>query len=92
MSICPVCRQEKTAEKLYDLPLFSVKKCQCKTAYIDPCLDAQGQMSIYQSSETLKKINPALESYYEYETLNPSSLTFKDYRLALQELGKAAGN
>lgn len=42
-------------------------------------------MAIYESSETLKAINPALENYYEYDTLDPKSKTARDYERALKE-------
>ena len=43
-------------------------------------------MEIYRSSATLKEINPALKEYYEYDTLEPYSLTYRDYDRALKTL------
>ena len=47
-------------------------------------------MAIYQSSELLAQINPALERYYEYETLDPASVTCRDYDEALNRLKQFA--
>lgn len=91
MGRCPVCRRK--TEGLPSMPLdeFSVFICPCGTRFIDPSLDAESQMEIYQSSETLTKINPALQNYYGYETLDPASVTFGDYQFALRQLECCGG-
>ncbi len=47
-------------------------------------------MLLYNDPELLKEINPALENYYDYETLNPKSRTYADYSKALAEASRFA--
>jgi len=83
---CPVCKSQEGHQQLFELEKFSVFQCLCGHKFIDPSLDGPSQMEIYQSSEHLREINPALENYYEYDTLDPQSLTCKDYDRALHEV------
>jgi len=53
---------------------------------LDPSLDDAAQIALYQNSESLKEINPALEEYYEYDTLDPKGRTARDYMRALLDL------
>jgi len=82
---CPLCLNKKNLRLFYELEKFGVFECRCGMVFIDPSLDAQSMMEIYQSSETLKEINPALDQYYEYKTLNPKSDTYREYCHALRE-------
>lgn len=84
---CPSCGASRGTRATVKLPLFSVYACVCGIKFLDPSLDEQSQMGIYQNSQTLKEINPALEQYYEYETLEPQSRTAHDYEKALGEVG-----
>ena len=87
-NICPVCRTNGVSKLLFELEKTKVYRCLCGLKFIDPSLDAESMMRIYQSSESLKEINPALENYYEYDTLNPQSLTCKDYTRALERAAR----
>lgn len=80
---CPACGSEANPAGALRLPLYSVFTCHCGIKYIDPSLDEQGQIAIYQDSDSLTAINAALEQYYDYETLDPKSRTTKDYTAAL---------
>ncbi len=85
---CPVCRELCGTPRL-KLKDFSVFVCSsCGLRYIDPSLDGQSQMEIYQTSETLAKINPALKHYYEYDTLDKTTRTYKDYIQALNRASR----
>jgi 2-polyprenyl-3-methyl-5-hydroxy-6-metoxy-1,4-benzoquinol methylase len=88
---CPACRTVSAPKPLYVLSRTSVYRCPaCNLDYIDPSLDAQSMMAIYLSSETLKEINPACESYYEYDALDPKTLTYRHYVEALNAAAKLA--
>lgn len=83
---CPVCFQPSSKNPRFQLDDFSVFDCpSCSVRFIDPSLTSDQQMLIYQNSEILTQINPALEEYYEYDVLNPNSRTFKDYERALNQ-------
>lgn len=91
LGYCPACRMASTPKPLYELTLTSVYRCpSCDLDYIDPSLDSRSMMAIYLSSETLKEINPACESYYEYDALNPRTLTYRHYVEALDAAAKIA--
>ena len=81
---CPACKSRRHRH-LFNLTRFSVFECECTHRFIDPSLDSDSMMAIYQSSAHLTEINPACRDYYEYETLNPKSQTFHDYNRALRE-------
>lgn len=81
---CPACGEKKERNKLYTLKDFSVFECSCGHLFIDPQLDPESMMWIYQSSEALTQINPACKFYYEYETLDPKSRTYQEYGSALR--------
>jgi cyclopropane fatty-acyl-phospholipid synthase-like methyltransferase len=85
---CPLCKIPAAPKLLFQLEKFGVYQCPCGHKFIDPSLDGLSQIEIYRSSETLKQINPALEHYYEYETLDPKSLTCADYTRALDEVSR----
>lgn len=85
---CPVCRSADGFQERFQLEKFSVYECRCGIKFIDPSLDEESMIHIYQSTERLKGINPVLERYYEYATLSPNSKTFKDYTKALNELAQ----
>ncbi len=83
---CPGCKLTRKGTARFFLSRVSVFICPaCGLRYIDPSLDGPSQMALYSSPALLKEINPALENYYEYETLNPRSRTFADYSRALAE-------
>ncbi len=86
--LCPACRGSHGHQLLFKLDRFDVFRCPCGLRFIDPSLDGKSMMEIYRSSETLREINPALEHYYEYDTLDPQSLTCRDYSGALKEVGR----
>jgi 2-polyprenyl-3-methyl-5-hydroxy-6-metoxy-1,4-benzoquinol methylase len=91
LGYCPACGDPSTPEPRYILSRTSVYCCgNCDLNYIDPSLDAQSMMAIYLSSETLKEINPACESYYEYDALNEKTLTYRHYVEALDAAAKIA--
>ncbi|OGW81606.1 MAG: hypothetical protein A2Z83_07715 [Omnitrophica bacterium GWA2_52_8] len=83
---CPACGERGPARSLYRLEKFSVRRCRCGHYFIDPSLDGASQMRIYQSSKALEQINPACSAYYEYNTLDPDSATFRDYEKSLGEI------
>ena len=87
---CPACLSRSGLLQIFHLTQFDVFLCGCGTRFIDPSLDGASQMAIYQSSELLAQINPALERYYEYETLDPASVTCRDYDEALNRLKQFA--
>lgn len=89
LETCPAC-QSKRHRHLFDLDYFGVFECECSHRFIDPSLDARSMMEIYRSSAALSEINPACGHYYEYETLHPKSLTYRDYSRALGEAGTLA--
>jgi len=68
------------------LERYSVFQCPCGIKYLDPSLDEAAQIAFYKNSESLKEINPALEEYYEYNTLDPKGRTARDYTRALRDL------
>lgn len=85
LGYCPSCKTPSAPAPLYILSRTEVFRCvKCSLDYIDPSLDAKSMMDIYTSSETLKEINPACENYYEYQALDPKSLTYRDYYKALK--------
>lgn len=86
MGRCPACLSTSGLRQIFRLSKFDVFLCGCGARFIDPSLDGASQMAIYQSSELLAQINPALERYYEYETLDPASSTCRDYDEALNRL------
>ncbi|MCM8776274.1 MAG: class I SAM-dependent methyltransferase [Candidatus Omnitrophica bacterium] len=90
MTECPLCSKRSAVKELYDLGRFKVYRCACGHKFISPGLDARSMASIYQSSATLAKINPALGKYYEYDSLNPNTKTYQDYDLALRKLAHHA--
>jgi 2-polyprenyl-3-methyl-5-hydroxy-6-metoxy-1,4-benzoquinol methylase len=85
---CPACRNESGHRLLYQLHSFNVYECVCGLRFIDPSLDEKSMTEIYQSSEALQEINPALGHYYEYETLNPKTKTYRDYSRALEAVSE----
>ncbi len=85
---CPACKSTSGHQELFRLEKFNVYSCPCGLKFIDPSLDEQSMIDIYQSSEHLKEINPVLEHYYEYETLSPNSKTYRGYLQALNNLKK----
>ncbi len=86
---CPACKSTAAKNPRFKLRHFSVYICPaCGLRYVDPSLDGASQMLLYNDPELLKEINPALENYYEYETLNPKSRTYADYSKALTEASK----
>lgn len=89
---CPSCQCSTKGLRTYRLEHFNLYRCLCGLRFIDPSLNAEGQMMIYQSSEALKKINPALEHYYEYETLKKGGRTRNDYEKSLGALRKAGAH
>ena len=84
---CPICGS-RDHKLLYKLDEFSVFICPCGYKHLDPCLDDVSQTLIYQSSEMLRKINPALGNYYEYLEAVQGSKTEKDYISVLNVLEK----
>lgn len=86
---CPSCGAKAAARSRLVLSDFDVHACRCGIKFIDPSLDEQGQISIYRSSGSLAEINPSLEQYYEYKTLDPKSRTARDYKAALDGVEKA---
>ena len=83
---CPGCGDENKRRLLYRLDRTNVYRCKCGLEFISPSLDPVSMTEIYRSSETLKEMNGALQNYYEYDVLNPSSLTYRDYSQALEKL------
>lgn len=83
---CPACGSKTTRAPMLKLRLYSVFSCECGIKYIDPSLDELGQIALYQDSNSLTTVNPALEQYYDYETVDSSSRTAKDYGAALDAL------
>ena len=88
--ICPLCRDGAKKKLLFRLNRTNVYVCACGLKFIDPSLTAETMMTIYTSSEFLREINPALENYYEYETLDAKSTTFRDYARALDHVSRYA--
>jgi len=86
---CPLCKSKSGRSLLFELEKFNVFRCLCGMKFIDPSLSPKSMMELYRSSESLSAVNPALEHYYEYDTLNPKTMTYGDYRRALRELSKA---
>ena len=84
--ICPVGRNGAAKKFLFQLQKTRVYRCKCGLRFIDPSLDEKSMTEIYSSSECLRELNPALQSYYEYETLNTESATFRDYTKALAQV------
>lgn len=84
--ICPVCRKKEGVREVCRTPKTGVFYCACGLEFIDPSLDEGSMAEIYRSSELLKDINPALGTYYEYDTLNPGTKTYRDYKEALEKL------
>ena len=85
LNICPSCRQSEYRE-LYKLSEVTVFKCSCGVKFIDPSLDLNSQMQIYQSSDNIQSVHTALEDYYEYDFSDLKSRTSLDYQKALNEL------
>ena len=83
---CPSCSKLQPSRSLVTLERFSLYKCSCGLKFISPSLDIEGQKEIYQSSDKLEDVNPALSNYYEYETINQKSVTFRDYTKTLKAL------
>ena len=81
---CPVCGSPRPEKPCYRLKSVNVFRCACGIKYIDPSLNMESQIRLYQSSETLKEVNPILESYYENAALDPRSATCRDYQRALE--------
>jgi len=75
---CPACRGTEW-QAIHKLPDFSLMRCDCGHKFINPCLDEAAQAAIYESSETLAKINPALVYYYEYLDSIAGTRTEQDY-------------
>ncbi len=86
---CPACLAARPAKTTYVLEQFSVYDCpECFVRYIDPSMTEAQQIEIYQSSESLKSVNAVLEKYYEFDLLNEKTNTYKDYKMALEKLGR----
>ncbi len=87
---CPACGASLDRSlDIYDIGRTRVRRCACSHVFLNPALDDASQIAIYQSSEVLKEINPALEEYYEYDTLNPACITYKEYALMLEQAENA---
>ena len=88
---CPVCHRSRWKE-LYNERLIRLLKCKdCGVKFLNPCLDESSTASIYQSSDTLKEINPFLEHYYEESPDQVwNSITGKDYKKVLDWAAKHA--
>lgn len=84
---CPVCDQEVAQPPLYELQDFNVYRCQCGLQFISPCLSAHDMVSVYSSSEILQNASPVLKDYYEYDVLDHTTQTYRDYDKALSQLG-----
>ncbi len=83
---CPACKNSSGFRELFKFDKFNLYQCSCGVKFIDPSLDEASMISVYQSAEHLKEINPVLEYYYEYETLSADSKTYQDYTRGLDEL------
>ena len=85
--ICPLCRDGTNKKLLFALERTNVYGCAaCGLKFIDPSLSAETMTTIYTSSESLREINPVHEHYYEYDTLDAKSATFRDYATALDRV------
>ncbi len=85
---CPLCGYKERLP-LYNLEQTTVFKCSfCGLSYLDPCLDSASMATAYESSETLKELNPFHEGYYEYGDLNQDSKTLQDFKKSLELLEK----
>lgn len=82
---CPLCKSKTGQKLLYQLDRFGVFHCGCGHRFINPVLDDKSMMEIYRSSLTYGEFNPTMVHYYEYDTLNPKSRTFKDFNRTLKE-------
>jgi len=86
-----VCGRKREDKPIFRLTQFGVYACPCGHRFIDPSLSGDSMMEIYQSSEALAQINPALEFYYEYDGLDEQSRTGRDYGILMHYLESMTG-
>ena len=88
ISRCPLCGGENHTRlfKINKLIFFECKSCRFR--FMNPYLSDQGMKILYENSEILSQINPALEKYYEYRTDRKINRTIMDYQMVLEFLGK----
>ena len=91
---CPACSGKKW-NRLLHVNFINLFKCaSCGMRFLNPCLDEFSTAAIYQTSDTLKEINPFLEHYYEESAEDVSnSITGRDFKAVLDWLSKkCSGN
>ncbi len=87
-SKCPLCNSENLID-FFKINKLNFNECKlCHFRFMNPYLSNQGMRILYENSETLSQINPALERYYEYQTNLKISRTLMDYKKVLEFVSK----
>lgn len=82
ISNCPLCNGEKHCHVLAVNQLNFVECTNCHFRFMNPYLSEKGMSLLYENSEILSQVNPALERYYEYSDMH-NSRTLRDYQTVL---------
>ncbi len=87
-SACPVCFATQYV-RLFEVNNLVFYECRsCHFRFMNPYLSTEGMGILYENSEILSQINPALGKYYEYQTDRTNSRTIRDYRMVLDFVSK----
>lgn len=79
---CPLCSGKKFRDIFAVNQLNFVECISCHFRFMNPYLSEKGMSLLYENSEILSQVNPALGRYYEYSDLH-NSRTVRDYRTVL---------
>ena len=87
-SSCPLCGGANLVGlfEVNKLHFFECKSCHFR--FMNPHLSNEVMMILYENSEILVQINPALEKYYEYQTDQKMNHTIMDQQMVLGFAGK----
>lgn len=84
ISSCPLCGREKHTQFLEVNKLTFLECSSCHFRFMNPHLSEEGMRILYENSETLSQINPALKQYYEYQADRKINRTIMDYQTVLE--------
>ncbi|MBI4970694.1 MAG: class I SAM-dependent methyltransferase [Candidatus Omnitrophica bacterium] len=85
--VCPACSGGNWS-KLFSFRQIHVYQClECGLKFLNPCLNELSTAAIYQTSDSLKEVNPLLEHYYEESPEKIwAGITGRDFQKALEWL------
>jgi len=85
---CPLCDNEHR-QKIFTVNSLTFYECKsCRFRFMNPHLSSEGMGILYQNSEVLTEVNPALEKYYEYNISGKRNQTRSDYLEVLNYANK----